>query len=82
MFDTRYTPSDLKNTNLFQPIQLSDKITLKHRGVMAPLTRLRNVVGNTYNLSTDYAETQEWKHFIAKPETKTDEKVRGLAEEY
>ncbi|KAL6951495.1 hypothetical protein ACO0OE_000003 [Hanseniaspora uvarum] len=82
MSDSRYTPTDYTNSNFFQPIQLSDKITLKHRGVMAPLTRIRNVAGNTYNLSTEYTETPEWKEYIAKPENKTGEKVRGLVEEY
>ncbi|KAL6949120.1 hypothetical protein ACO0QE_001610 [Hanseniaspora vineae] len=36
-----YKPVDLKNSNLFKPIKLNDKITLKHRITMAPLTRFR-----------------------------------------
>lgn len=82
MFDSRYTPIDLKETNFFRPIRLSDNITLKHRGVLPPLTRLRNVPGNTYNLSTEYTETPEWKSFVSNPKNKTGQKITGLAEEY
>ncbi|KAL6936710.1 hypothetical protein ACO0R3_000313 [Hanseniaspora guilliermondii] len=82
MFDSRYTPIDLKETNFFKPLRLSNNIILKHRGVMPPLTRLRNVPGNTYDLSIEYTKTPEWKSFVSNPKNKTGEKIRGLAEEY
>lgn len=82
MLEERYTPIDLKDTNFFKPLKLSSNITLQHRGVMAPLTRLRNKKGNILNQSTDYLEEEDWKAFVGEPSNKTGEKKRGLVEEY
>ena len=82
MSDERYTPVELKNTNLFKPLKLNDNVTLQHRAVMAPLTRLRADSNHVLRNETDYTLTEEWKEFISKPYNKTGDKVRGLVEEY
>lgn len=82
MLEEKYTPINLENTNFFKPLKLSSSITLQHRGVMAPLTRLRNKSGNILDQSTNYLEEEDWKGFIAEPANKTGEKERGLVEEY
>ncbi|KAF0274322.1 hypothetical protein FOG51_00696 [Hanseniaspora uvarum] len=82
MFDQRYTPVELKNTNLFKSIKLNDNVTLQHRAVMAPLTRLRADSNHALRNETDYTSSEEWKEFISKPYNKTGDKVRGLVEEY
>lgn len=82
MTDQKQTPIELKNTNLFKPLKLSDKITLNHRAILAPLTRLRADANHVLRNETDYASSEEWKEFIAKPYNKTGDKVRGLVEEY
>ncbi|KAL6926406.1 hypothetical protein ACO0SA_003894 [Hanseniaspora valbyensis] len=82
MFDQRYTPVELKSTNLFKPVQLTDKITLNHRAVMAPLTRFRGDEDHALKQTTDYLETDDWKKYAAEPANKVDGKQRGLAEEY
>ncbi|KAL6927073.1 hypothetical protein ACO0SA_003362 [Hanseniaspora valbyensis] len=82
MSDPRYNPTNLKNTNFFKPLKLSNKITLQHRGVLAPSTRFRADKEHVPNLSTDYAETDDWKKFISESSNKTGDKKRGLVEEY
>ncbi|XBW35255.1 hypothetical protein QEN19_000820 [Hanseniaspora menglaensis] len=82
MFDERYNAVELKNTNLFKPIKLSEKITLQHRAVMAPLTRMRAIDNHILNRSTDYLETEDWKKFAAESSNKVDGKNRGLTAEY
>lgn len=83
MFDKRYVPVSLKNTNFFKPLKLNDKITLKHRGAMAPLTRFRADFDHVPRLDLQYLESPEWKEFVAnnKDIVDTDSK-RGLVEEY
>ncbi|OBA26207.1 NADH:flavin oxidoreductase/NADH oxidase [Hanseniaspora valbyensis NRRL Y-1626] len=82
MSDERYTPVGLGATNFFKPLKLSDKITLGHRGVVAPVTRMRADENHVLRQTTDYTETDDWKKFISDPANKTGEKKRGLAEEY
>lgn len=82
MFDSRYTPVELKSTNLFKPIKLTDSITLKHRGVMAPLTRFRADEDHVLKQTTDYLDEEDWKKFVAEPANKVDGKQRGMAAEY
>lgn len=83
MIDKRYTPVALKNTNFFKPLKLNSKITLKHRGVMAPLTRFRADFDHVPRLDKDYLKSSEWKNFLASSESKIDTtSQRGLVEEY
>ncbi|KAL6928001.1 hypothetical protein ACO0SA_004626 [Hanseniaspora valbyensis] len=82
MTDERYIPIDFKNTNLFKPLKLSDKITLKHRAILGPLTRFRADEDHALKQTTDYTETDDWKKFISDPANKTGIKKKGLVEEY
>ncbi|XBW35296.1 hypothetical protein QEN19_000864 [Hanseniaspora menglaensis] len=82
MLDQRYTPVDLKTTNFFKPLKLNDNITLQHRGVLAPLTRMRADGDHVLKQTTDYTEEEDWKNFISDPANKTGDKKRGLTEEY
>lgn len=61
-FSTDFEPVALKNTELFKPIKIG-KITLPHRVVMAPLTRMRALhPGNIPNgdlASTYYSQRSQ-----------------------
>ncbi|KAL6941838.1 hypothetical protein ACO0QE_002997 [Hanseniaspora vineae] len=59
-----YQPVDLKNSNLFKPIKLNDKITLEHRITMAPLTRFRADDNGVPN-KNDWAETYYAQRSVA-----------------
>lgn len=83
MFDERYTPVKLDDTNLFKPLKLNDKITLQHRAVMVPLTRKR--ADDKYVLKQDLShwEEEDWKQFAAQPENNVDSvNKKGLVTEY
>ncbi|CAI8508487.1 unnamed protein product [Hanseniaspora opuntiae] len=83
MIDKRYTPVSLKETNFFKPLKLNSKVTLNHRGVMAPLTRFRADYDHVPRLDTDYTNSAEWKEFKEQNHDKLDtSKSRGLVEEY
>ncbi|XBW37940.1 hypothetical protein QEN19_003522 [Hanseniaspora menglaensis] len=82
MFDERYSPASLTETNFFKPLKLTDSITLQHRGALAPVTRVRADDNLVLNQQTEYTETEDWKKFIGDQANKTGDQKRGMAEEY
>ncbi|CAI8495622.1 unnamed protein product [Hanseniaspora opuntiae] len=82
MTDERYTPIDFSDTTLFHPLKLNDNVTLQHRAVLAPLTRMRANSNHELRNETEYTSSEEWKEYISKSYNKTGDKTRGLVEEY
>lgn len=72
----------LSQSNLFKPLQLNKDIKLNHRAIFGPVTRMRAGHDHVLSQDTSYTESQKWKDFIADPDNKTGDKVRGLVEEY
>ena len=72
----------LSQSNLFIPLQLNRNIKLNQRAIFGPVTRMRANEDHSFNQDTSYTEAKEWKDYIADPNNKTGDKVRGLVEEY